>query len=142
MSLSHTRPGFMPNEAIKMLLVRSLLCGSLAAAGGLPAAAQDSSTTVAGFLCEIDLAGNNLGVGSIYTFDSTKHCINSQTSENVKIDCRAKIANWTRGNVVLQNVACTVSGASCGIGGPSLNAINNRLTVDAAGNALLTCQVK
>jgi hypothetical protein len=132
----------MPNEATTMIPARSLLCGLLVAAGGFPAAAQDAATKFSGFLCEIDLAGNNLQGGVVYTFESNKLCTNSQTSEKIKIDCSARVPGWTGGAVTVDNVACTVSGAACGIPGDLLTATNNRLTVDAAGNALLTCQVK
>ncbi len=88
-----------------MLLARSLLCGLLVVAGGLPAAVQDAATKVAGFLCEIDLvddSGNynintsqfvspTIAGGVVYTFESNKLCTNSQTSEKIKIDCSAKI---------------------------------------------------
>ena len=156
MSLSQAHPAFMPGEATMMLLARSLLCGLLVAAGGLPAAAQDASKKFANFLCGVDLVddkgGYNINTtefvvtpidgGVVYTFESNKLCTNSQIGENIKIDCSARIPGWKGVAVDTKNVACTVSGAPCGIGGPPLDAINNRLTVDAQGNAFLTCQVK
>jgi hypothetical protein len=156
MSVSQAHPEFMPSKATTMFLARSLLCGLLVAAGGFPAAAQDASTKFAKFLCGVDLVddsgGYNLNTpefvltpiegGIVYTFQSDKLCTNSQVGENIKIDCTAKIPGWRGVAVDTRNVTCTVSGASCGIDGPPLVAINNRLTVDAQGTAVLTCQVK
>ena len=154
MSLSQAHPAFMPGEATTMLLARSLLCGLLVVAGGLPAAAQDASKKFANFLCGIDLASVTPSLnttefvtsviegGVVYTFQSNKLCTNSQIGENIKIDCTAQIPGWKGATVDTKNVTCTVSGAPCGIGGLPLNAINNRFTVDAQGKAFLTCQVK
>jgi hypothetical protein len=156
MPLSQSHPEFMPGEATTMLLARSLLCGLLVVAGGLPAAAQDASKKFANFLCGVDLDDDSgsytlntlqyvsklIDGGVVYTFQSNKLCTNSQSSENVKIDCTAQIPGWKGATIDTKNVTCTVSGAPCGIGGPPLLAINNRLTVDAQGNAFLTCQVK
>jgi hypothetical protein len=68
-----------------MFLARSLLCGILVVAPGLPAAAQtgtDPSSKVSGFLCEINLQENGLNTparvtpplpgGSVCTFASSK----------------------------------------------------------------------
>jgi hypothetical protein len=98
----------MPGEATMMLLARSLLCGLLVAAGGLPAAAQDASKKFANFLCGVDLVddkgGYNINTtefvvtpidgGVVYTFESNKLCTNSQIGENIKIDCSARIPGW------------------------------------------------
>jgi hypothetical protein len=134
----------------------------------LPASAQTggptpgASTKFTGFLCQIDLVDDNnaynfnvapyvsseVANGVVYTLASEKLCTNSETSENIKITCSAKIPNWTGPAVTQQNVTCAVGGAACGILGPGgdpgqpLPAINNKLAIDAAGNAVLTCQVK
>jgi hypothetical protein len=126
-----------------MILARSLLCGLLVVAGSLPAAAQggtDPATKFSGFLCEINLQENGLPGGIVYTFDSEKLCTGSAPNENIKLDCSAKIPNWTGGRVN-KDVACTISGAACGVRG-ILTATNNKLKIDASGNATLSCQYK
>jgi len=128
--------------------------------GVLPAAAQTGpgpSGKFSGFLCQIDLSGSILGGGTydftgftkqadmdgiIYTLRSSKLCTNSQSNENVKLDCTKKITDWTGPAVGPIKVTCQVGGAACGIAGDLLTAVNNQLSIDAAGNATLTCQVK
>ena len=137
-----------------MNLARSLLCGILVAAHGLPAAAQkrtDPASKVSGFMCEINLQENGLNTpsrvappvpgGSVFTFDSSKLCTGSAPGENIKLDCSARISGWRGGAVNIKDPPCTIAGAACGLPG-LLTATNNRLKIDAGGNATLSCQYK
>jgi hypothetical protein len=137
-----------------MRLAKSLLRGMLVVAHGHPAVAQkrtDPASKVSGFLCEINLQENGLNTpsrvappiqgGSVFTFDSSKLCTGSAPGENIKLDCSARIPGWKGGSVNIKNPPCTVAGAACGLAG-ILTATNNRLKIDAAGNATLSCQYK
>jgi hypothetical protein len=137
-----------------MRLARSLLCGLLVAAHGLPAAAQrrtDPATKFSRFLCEINLRDNGLDTpahvsplvegGAVFTFDSSKLCTGSAPGENIKLDCSARIPGWKGGSVNIKNPPCTIAGAACGLAG-ILTATSNRLKIDPAGNATLSCQYK
>jgi hypothetical protein len=137
-----------------MALARSLLCGLLVAAHGPPAVAQKRTVPAAkfsGFLCEIDLQENGLNTpsrvappvqgGSVFTLDSSKLCTGSAPGENIKLDCTARIPGWKGGTVDIKDPPCTIAGAACGLPG-FLTATNNRLKIDAAGNATLSCQYK
>jgi hypothetical protein len=137
-----------------MRLAGPLLCGLLVGAQALPAAAQkrtDPATRFSGFLCEINLQENGLNTpsrlappvqgGSVYTFESRKLCTGSAPGENIKLDCTARIPGWKGGRVDVKDPPCTIAGAACGLPG-ILTAANNRLKIDAAGSATLSCQYK
>jgi hypothetical protein len=137
------------------------VCGVLVAACSMSAMAQtdtDPATKFSGFLCGIDLKASRDASGItldtyvsptiegnvVYTFTSNKLCTGSKlnANENIKIDCLASIPGWRPGlSINTKDVSCTVSGAACGLPG-ILTAINNNLTIDGAGKATLTCQVK
>jgi hypothetical protein len=141
-------------EAVMMRSLGIALCAMLLGFQIGPAMGQsgtDPATQFTGFLCEINLGENGLNTsqyvsplvkdGIIFTFNSSKLCTGSAPGENIKIDCTGRIPGWKGANINLQDVPCTVGGAACGTPG-ILTATNNRLSVDASGNATLTCQYK
>lgn len=128
---------------------------AIAAASGAWAQATGPATTFTDFLCEINLRDNGLEGsltpagrqiypdGVISTFNSQKLCTGSATDQNVKITCTAQIpaGQWTGGNVVEQNVSCSIGGAACGIPGV-FPAANSKLSISSTGLATLDCQYK
>ncbi len=131
--------------------VRStLLTAILLGVAGAPAAeAQIGPTTFKGFLCAIDLAENGLPIppsladkgGKAVTGNSEKLCANGAQGGNVRLTCRATIADWAGGAVNLQGVPCLISGQQCNVNA-DLSATLSSLTIDAAGNTVLFCQTR
>ncbi len=128
---------------------------ALATAPSVWAQATGPATKFTDFLCEINLRDSGLEGsltqagrqtypdGIISTFNSEKLCTGSATDQNINITCTAQIpaGQWAGGNVVRQNVSCTVGGAACGIPG-IYPAVNSKLSISGTGLATLDCQYK
>jgi hypothetical protein len=107
------------------------------------------ATKFTGFLCQIDfkdLQGGDAPVpippslrnGIIVTGNTEKLCTNSAQGGNIRLVCRATIADWAGGNVNRLGVPCLVNGQQCDIR-DTLPADQSQLRIDASGNATLTC---
>jgi hypothetical protein len=130
--------------AMRLLMVSVLLAGTALPTGVWAQTAPASK--FAGWLCEIDLAKALAGTGlpqpsgpsSVFTTDSLKLCTGSSPSQNVQIECKANVPEWVGGSPKVDGFPCQIYRGQCGMT-DFVPADNSSLTIDAAGNAKLTC---
>lgn len=124
---------------------------AILASGSLIGTAAAQSVTLKTY-CEINLKDANLNqyargpeatTGSVFTFNATKKCTNSRSSQTINLNCTAGLTNWIGGNRSAKNFTCKISGEQCGlnIGAAPIKA---NLVVTSTGpttaTASLTCQ--
>jgi hypothetical protein len=125
----------------------------LAAIAAMPALAQNAEEFF-GSICEIDTTPLNVpyttpdGTKSVFTFESRKLCTGAASARNIKLECRAPLPGWNRGNRSVKNFECTINGDQCGVepksndpNAPYLTATQSNLKVQD-GVATLTCFFK
>jgi hypothetical protein len=131
---------------MKIVIVAGLLALAVSVLdGGPPASAKKTSpeTEFTGWLCEIDTTEiqnppPNIP-SSVFTFDSRKVCTGSNPDENIRVECRATIPNWTGSSSTNKDVSCQINRSQCGTN-DFVFATGSSLNINSKGEARLNCK--
>lgn len=135
----------------KIALIR-LMALALVLGAGPVAYGQSAAKKFFGWLCEIDLPPFSAGpdTTSIYTTNSTLHCINNAPPEQMSISCTGTVSpltlaqlGITKGTKKFNGIPCEINGIECGVLGDPLIATTSSLRIKSQnGQADLDCKFK
>jgi len=135
----------------KIAVIR-LMALALALGVGPVAYGQSAAEKFFGWLCEIDLPPFSADPDdtSIFTDESTLHCINNAPPEQMSISCTGTVPpetlaelGITKGTKQYRNIPCEINGVECGVLGDPLIATTSSLKIKSQnGQANLDCKFK